>query len=342
VDRQMARREQDQLPEPVPTLTDDTDTEASLEEAATDEVTEEAPEEEVAEEETEDKEEPVSEDEEHEDSEEEAEQEVEEEPEEAAYTITVDGKQVEVTLDELKRGHLRESDYTRKTQDLATEREGVSTQKEHYSQQIDAVAVIMESALKASGDELAQFNEMSQQDWEKLQQEDAYEFGQKYGQFQVALQKRTALEEQAGQLVSAQHQLQAERQQVVLAEQKQLLIAAIPDMADVKAGPILEKKILTYATETLGLSAEEANGIVDHRVVIALNKARLYDELDTKVKTVGKKKRSKAPVKTVKAGAPQSKSSGSSKHVDALFAKARRTGSPDDMVEARLARRNAK
>ena len=39
------------------------------------------------------------------------------------YTIKVDGVEEQVTLDELQNGYQRHSDYTRKTQEVAAERE---------------------------------------------------------------------------------------------------------------------------------------------------------------------------------------------------------------------------
>ena len=44
-----------------------------------------------------------------------AEQDINESSEEPAYTVKVDGSEMEVTLDELLRGYQREADYTRKT-----------------------------------------------------------------------------------------------------------------------------------------------------------------------------------------------------------------------------------
>ena len=39
------------------------------------------------------------------------------------YTVTIDGADAQVSLDELRNGYQRQSDYTRKTQELASERE---------------------------------------------------------------------------------------------------------------------------------------------------------------------------------------------------------------------------
>jgi len=47
-------------------------------------------------------------------------QEEEEQPQ--VYTVKVDGKEIEVTLDELQKGYSRTQDYTRKTQQVAETR----------------------------------------------------------------------------------------------------------------------------------------------------------------------------------------------------------------------------
>jgi len=52
--------------------------------------------------------------------EEEPQQETQEEPK---YKVKVDGQEVEVTQEELLRGYMRQSDYTRKTQQLANQRQ---------------------------------------------------------------------------------------------------------------------------------------------------------------------------------------------------------------------------
>ena len=53
------------------------------------------------------------------------------------YTIKVDGEEQAVTLEELRSGYQRQSDYTRKTQELASERQRL--------QQAEAIATALES-----------------------------------------------------------------------------------------------------------------------------------------------------------------------------------------------------
>jgi hypothetical protein len=74
--------------------------------------------------------------------------EVVEEPAGEAYTVNVDGETQEVSLQELRDGYQRQADYTRKTQELASERKRL--------QQAEAIASALEndpeSTLKALGD----------------------------------------------------------------------------------------------------------------------------------------------------------------------------------------------
>jgi len=74
--------------------------------------------------------------------------EVQQEPAGEAYTVKVDGEEREVSLNELRDGYQRQSDYTRKTQDLAAERKRL--------QQAEAIVAALESdpagTLNALGD----------------------------------------------------------------------------------------------------------------------------------------------------------------------------------------------
>jgi len=60
--------------------------------------------------------------------------------EEAKYEIKVNGKPVEVTLDELMSGYQRDSDYRRKTMELADERRLLEEEVNRAKSESDAVA----------------------------------------------------------------------------------------------------------------------------------------------------------------------------------------------------------
>lgn len=76
----------------------------------------------------------------------------EEEKPAEVYTVKVDGKEVEVTLDELQKGYSRTQDYTRKTQQIAETRKQVEAEasairaeREQYAQLLGALKQQLES-----------------------------------------------------------------------------------------------------------------------------------------------------------------------------------------------------
>jgi len=74
--------------------------------------------------------------------------EVQQEPAGGSYTVKVDGSEEQVSLDELRDGYQRQADYTRKTQELASERSRL--------QQAEAIVQSLEAdpagTLEALGD----------------------------------------------------------------------------------------------------------------------------------------------------------------------------------------------
>ena len=60
------------------------------------------------------------------------------EREEELFTVKVDGQDREVTLEELRNGYSRQSDYTRKTQQLAGERQQMAQLQQQCQQEMSA------------------------------------------------------------------------------------------------------------------------------------------------------------------------------------------------------------
>ena len=74
--------------------------------------------------------------------------EVSQEPAGESYTVKVDGSEEQVSLDELRDGYQRQADYTRKTQELASERSRLQ-QAEAIVQSLEADPAV---TLEALGD----------------------------------------------------------------------------------------------------------------------------------------------------------------------------------------------
>ena len=243
----------------------------------------------------------IVEDDEPEEAEEEVEavEAVEEQPEET-YRVRIGDDEVDLTLEELRLGYMRQGDYTRKTQQVAegrkaaeAELEALTAQRESYANQLAQ----LETALNQS--------EPTQEYWDALQAEDPIEYVK---QREALRDRRDAL----AQVQSEQQRVQQEQyQQLQVQTQERLkqeadkLLDVIPEWRDADVATKQKNAVYTYAQRHLGYSEQELSQIGDHRAVNALRKAYLYDEL-MKQKPAATKKTKAAP-KMAKAGQPTSK-----------------------------------
>jgi len=206
----------------------------------------------------------------------------------------------EVNLDELKRGYLRQSDYTKKTQELAEGRKQLVQMMESRQQERQTLAENLNLAMSVVEPQLA---ELAKVDWDQLAQTDAYEYAEKRALWDQASARYNNLHQQAQALVQKQQQeAQAARQQKLKAE-RQKLNMAIPDMADPQKAKQLNASLKQYAMAS-GLSEQEAAGISDHRMVVMMHKAMQFDQLQSGELKAAKKKLTKSPKRALKGGKP--------------------------------------
>ena len=172
-------------------------------------------------------------------------EESEEQDQPTHFTVKVDGKEVEVTLDELQKGYSRTQDYTRKTQQIAeirkqveVETEAVRAERAQYAQMLGALQAQLQGT-------------ETQIDWDRLYQEDPIEW----------VRQREVMRERQ------------EKRQAIQFEQ---------DVAKAKT----DKQLLVEFGKKTGFTPEELGAIVDHRAVVALRKAALYDQMMTKRKAI--------------------------------------------------------
>lgn len=224
---------------------------------------------------------------------------VEEQPVET-YRVRIGDDEVDLTLEELRLGYMRQGDYTRKTQQVAegrkqaeAELEALTAQRESYANQLAQ----LETALNQS--------EPTQEYWDALQAEDPIEYVK---QREALRDRRDAL----AQVQSEQQRVQQEQLQQLqtqtqerLKQEAEKLLDVIPEWRDADVATKQKNAVYTYAQRHLGYSEQELSQIGDHRAVNALRKAYLYDEL-MKQKPAATKKTKAAP-KMAKAGQPTSK-----------------------------------
>jgi hypothetical protein len=206
-----------------------------------------------------------------------------EEPEEqdqpTVFTVKVDGKEVEVTLDELQKGYSRTQDYTRKTQQIAeirkqveAETEAVRAERAQYAQRLGALQAQLQGA-------------ETQIDWDRLYQEDPIEWVRQKEVMREKQEKLQAIQFEQQRVAQLTQQEQQQHFESHLQAQHAKLLEIIPEWKD-PAKAKAEKQLLVEFGQKTGFTPEELKAIVDHRAVVALRKAALYDQMMTKRKAI--------------------------------------------------------
>ena len=241
--------------------------------------------------------------------------------------VKVNGVEQEVTLKELRDGYQMESDYRRKTSELAehrkafeAERERIATELGRQYQESQQLTGMLEQQL------MADYNAV---DWANLRASDPAEFAAKKQEYndrfaQIQGIKQNVQFELQRQAQEAQ-QKQSYQLQTFLDEEKVKLKSAIPEMADEVKGKELRGKIKDYLRAD-GYSDEDIGSVYDHRHVKYLYKAMAYDELMSK-KVETKHKVVQAP-KLQKSG--KTEGSGNQRAIADLRSKLRKSGRVED------------
>jgi hypothetical protein len=255
-------------------------------------------------------------------SDEEGDSEEEEQPQ--VFTVKVDGKEVEVTLDELQKGYSRTQDYTRKTQQIAEVRKQTEAELQEVRAEREQYAQLL-GALQAQVQQAAQ----PQVDWDRLYQEDPIEWVRQREVMRENQEKAAAIQSEQQRLAQLSQQEQAKQRQMLLAQEQEALVAAIPEWKDAKKAQA-EKAMLVQFGQKIGFTPDDLKNVVDHRAVVMLRKAALYDQMMSK----------RGQIKPVTNNGPRPAKPGAagrvSSNTEAMRAQQRlaKTGRVDDAADA--------
>ncbi len=219
------------------------------------------------------------------DDDEDAEEVIEQElPDDLTIKVKDDGKEIEVTLDELRKGYSRYSDYTRKTQALAEERkafqseaEAIRMERAQYAELLPALQAQIEMQAEAEPDWDTLFNEdpieaaRLERHWRKNQQEKMTKL-----QAIQAEQRRVAEETAKEQQRALAEFVQSERAR---------LPEVIPEWKDEGTMQTEAKELREWALNN-GFSERDLSALVQASHVSILRKAMLYDKGSKKVEKV--------------------------------------------------------
>ena len=278
---------------------------------------------------------PIGEDESfEEETEEESEEEESEEPdgesEEVLYAVTVNGAEQQVTLDELMSGYSRQSDYTRKTQDVAKERKQMGElQAQHASEIRQARAErqqYLESLNQIIGNTASNLDKFANVDWESLKDSDPIGYVTRREEFREAQEKVQSMQRE--QYVAQQKNIEDERhmRSRALQEENGKLVEALPEWAEPEKQKKLVSDIRGYASSQ-GFTEEELNSLVDHRSLLVLMKAQKYDAMQN---SDVKSKKLKNKPHVIRSGKGVTRSSGDKSKRTAQMKRLKQSGHIND------------
>jgi hypothetical protein len=201
-------------------------------------------------------------------------------PPRKTYKVPVDGEEVEVDEAELVKGYSREAHFTRKMQKLAEERrlleeelQSVREERHHYGDLLPKLKAALE---------------VPQVDWDKLRADNPEQFTTKWAEYQLAVSRQRAVDEEQAALAA---KTRAEQDRLVVAyveQERGRLLEAVPEWKD-EAARTKDRTAMAQVARTTGFTDEELADVTDHRALILLRKAMLWDQHTARVKGAQRK-----------------------------------------------------
>lgn len=217
----------------------------------------------------------------------------------------------------IREGFLRQSDYTRKTQEIAEERKAVIAEREAVQAERQRVAEASEQELNARANlrlidsRLAEYAKI---DWNAWHDSDPLEAQKAFSQYQLTKDARARAQE----YVSGLHQERTQAEKARSEAERQEAAARLQESAAVLArdikgwGPDLAAKLMDFGQKEFGLSREELDEVDDPRLVKVLHAAFQWNEHQSQQK----KARANVTAQAVRPAATVAKASAPPKGVD--------------------------
>ena len=229
----------------------------------------------------------------------------------ATYKVKVGGEEQDVTLEDLRKGYMMESDYRKKTSEVARQREEIQQKKAELAGKVEEAELLLRFEAE----------DLSSPENQELKEIDPVAY----------YEKREALEAKTKKLeelkVEAQKSEEAKTQET-LKQEIDLVYQALPEWLDediVKS----DSAAMASMYESMGLPQEYLDSRNTHYDLLIARKAALYDKL------MSSKPESKKVTPKPKSATPSAnKPSETNEAVKVARSKLAKTGSMQDGVAA--------
>ena len=238
------------------------------------------------------------------------------------HHVKVNGQEIEVSLDELKAGYSRDSDYRQKTHNLGIEKRELDSQRESLRQTYDTRLSELNELIATADATVRQ--EQGSEDIQKLWEEDPttaarldYQMREKNRQLDdVRTKAREAQTRQYEDFLNTQRELAAQK---------------IPEYSDPNKADQF-KLSMRNSLRSYGFNDQEIGQLADHRFLMVAKDAMSYKSLKDK-KPIVQKKVANAP-KVIKAGTANSRAQSGREGIRNKINRLSKTGNIKDAQSA--------
>ena len=243
---------------------------------------------------------------------------------EELYTVKVDGQEQQVTINDLKRSYSGKAYIQKGMQETAEAKKEAEAVYNALLQERQRTKELMQTL--ENGVYIAPPIPPDR----ALFYKDPLGYMEAKADYDQSLQawgtQQNAIKE-AQEAQSAQMQAAL---QIHLKDEMEKLVQIVPDFADAEKAGEIKKDLMAFGASE-GFSAEELANLVDHRHIVVLRKAMLYDQMSKKKAAVTKKAEKAKPF--VKAGAKKSTKTGKAKARQNAASRMQKSGSVDDVAK---------
>lgn len=248
-----------------------------------------------------------------------------EEPDQPTYTVKVDGKVKQVTLDELRRGYSGQAFIQQGMEQLAEARKAMQAEYQSLQSERQQIAEVMGKVQSGQGLTMPKPPAKELLDRDPIgymQAKVAYE--EQVAEYQRTMAQYQQIQQQQVQQTEAQHK-------AYLQQQLQILQQAVPEFADPQKAPAYRDKLLQAGQNYYGFDPQELGAIADARYLNVLNDAMKYREIKAARGEVDQKAQNARPV--VKPGVKRNERTSQQKKAREAVTRMRQTGSVDDVAK---------
>ena len=249
---------------------------------------------------------------------------------EPTYKVKVAGQEYDVTLDELRNGYSRDADYRQKTESLAFEKKQFMSESEKQRQDYSAKLNEANQMLSVAQQQLN--SEINSADLEKLYEEDPTEAAR----IEHRLRKK---QEKINSALAKNQSEQKKQFDSYLKDQQSKLVSKMPEFSDPNKASQL-KSSMKSTLNAYGFNDTEVAQVYDHRIVMLVNDAMKFRNLQKAKPNIAKK--ITKPGKVFTSGVKQTKADVTLKARKEKLSRLKKSGSHKDAASIFLDMINSK